>query len=96
MARNTTVRDRHRRHIARGKPPCALCGQDIDYTLPHLDPWAFTVDHVIPLSKGGTDELFNPDGTPQKQAAHRRCNLGKYNRHDGEDHRRRFVTHLTW
>lgn len=64
--RNTTIRNRHRATIARSKPPCALCGNPIDYQLPHTDPWSFVVDHIIPLAKGGADALAN------KQAAHRR------------------------
>lgn len=90
MARNTTVRDRHRKQIARTKPPCGICGQDIDYTLPHLDPLSFTVDHIIPVIKGGPDELDN------KQAAHRSCNRTKSDRIDGDDPRRRYITTLTW
>lgn len=90
MARNTTVRDRHRKQIARTKPPCGICGQDIDYTLPHLDPMSFTVDHIIPVIKGGPDELDN------KQAAHRSCNRTKSDRIDGDDPRRRYTTTLTW
>ena len=75
--RNTATRDRHRAIIRRGQPPCALCGQPIDYTLPHLDPMAYVVDHVIPLDAGGPDELNN------KQPAHRSCNRSKSNRTDG-------------
>lgn len=67
--RSTTVRDRDRRYIARSKPPCGICEQDIDYTLPHTDPMSFVVDHVVPWAKGGPDELAN------KQAAHRRPDL---------------------
>lgn len=69
--RNTTVRDQDRAVIRRGKPPCALCGEPIDYSLHHLDPMAFTVDHIIPLARGGLDVLAN------KQAAHRVCNRAK-------------------
>ena len=67
--RNTTRRDRHRRIIARDKPDCGICGNPIEYTIKdHLDPASFTVDHIIPLNKAGTDTIDN------KQAAHRACN----------------------
>lgn len=68
VARRTSTRDKHRRIIARGEPACGLCQQPIDYTLPHLDPGEFVVDHVIPVALGGEDTIEN------KQAAHRRCN----------------------
>ena len=69
--RNTTQRDRLRRTIARSKPACHICGEPIDYTLPHLDPGAFVIDHVMPLDKGGSDTLGNV------KAAHRSCNSKK-------------------
>ena len=70
--RSTTIRDRHRKIIARGKPPCGICHQPIDYDITdHLDPAAYVVDHIIPLIKGGADTLDN------KQAAHRACNRTK-------------------
>ena len=67
--RNTTKRDRDRAAIRRTKPPCGICLEPIDYTLRSLDSMSFEVDHVIPLAKGGPDELAN------KQAAHRRPSL---------------------
>lgn len=75
--RHTTRRDRHRRKVAQGQPPCHLCGEPIDYAASHLEPLSFTIDHVIPLAKGGPDQLYLDDGTPQIVAAHRRCNLKK-------------------
>ncbi|AOT25169.1 HNH endonuclease [Mycobacterium phage Terror] len=86
--RNTATRDRHRRAIQRGHPDCGsehhdcsqkhphcgICGEPIDYELPHLDPWEFVVDHVVPIAAGGPDELWN------KQAAHRFCNGEKSDR----------------
>lgn len=71
MKRNTATRDKHRARIARDQPACHICGKPIDYTLPHLDPMSFVVDHVKPLAKGGTDTLEN------KRAAHRECNSKK-------------------
>ena len=64
--RSTTTRDRDRAAIRRTKPPCGICEQEIDYDLKSPDPMSFEVDHIIPLAKGGLDELAN------KQAAHRR------------------------
>jgi hypothetical protein len=68
-ARSTTIRDRHRRTIAKTQPPCGICGQPIDYTLPHTDLRSYVVDHILPIHKGGDDALAN------KQAAHRRPRL---------------------
>lgn len=78
MNRNTTTRDRHRKIIREGEPPCGICGLDIDYSLPHLDPGEYVVDHIVPLNKGGLDVLEN------KQAAHRACNRAKSDRLPGE------------
>lgn len=90
--RNTATRDRDRRYIARSKPPCGICGEDIDYSLPHLDPMSFVVDHIVPIAKGGPDDLDN------KQATHRGCNQLKYDKSDVDlrPGPRTFVTSRTW
>lgn len=93
MARNTTTRDRHRAVIARGKPPCHICGEPIDYTLKYPDLMAYVVDHIVPLNKGGSDELDN------KAAAHSACNRAKWDHIEGEqpdDVPRTFVTTRQW
>lgn len=43
---------------------CGICGEDVD-------PLAFHVDHVIPLSRGGEHSYANT------QVAHPSCNLSK-------------------
>lgn len=48
---------------------CWLCHQPIDLDLPRHHPRALSVDHVLPRSRGGTDDLAN------LRPAHRRCNL---------------------
>lgn len=87
--RNTATRDRDRAAIRRTKPPCGICELPIDYDLHYLDPMAFVVDHIVPLAKGGADDLAN------KQAAHRSCNQAKYDKSD-VDLRRTFVTGRIW
>lgn len=69
--RNSAQRERDRQTIKRTRAGCWICGKPIDYNLPHLDPMAFEVDHVIALSRGGADDLSN------KRAAHRTCNSKK-------------------
>lgn len=56
---------------------CRLCGLGVDFALTHPDLAAATVDHVIPLSRGGTHEMGNV------QLAHFSCNSRKGNRQDG-------------
>lgn len=73
MNRNTATRDKHRAIIARDEPPCGICGQPIDYQLPHRHPRSYVVDHITAIDQGGPDTLDN------KQAAHRDCNRGKSN-----------------
>ena len=85
--RNTTTRDRHRRIIAKDQPPCHVCGNDIHYQAHHLDPLSFTIDHITPISRGGSDTLDNI------AAAHRKCNRDKSDKiAAGVD----FVTERSW
>jgi 5-methylcytosine-specific restriction endonuclease McrA len=88
--RSTTTRDQHRRVIRRTRPPCGICGQDIDYALRSPDPRSFVVDHILPLARGGTDELTN------KQAAHRDCNRTKSDKTADDLAPRTFVTARSW
>lgn len=87
--RNTTIRDKHRRTIARDEPPCAICHQPINYQLPHLNPGAYVVDHIVPLARGGQDVLDN------KQPAHRSCNRAKSDK-TPEANARIFETTRDW
>lgn len=53
---------------------CHLCGGSIDPALPRLDAMGATIDHLIPLARGGVDELANV------AAAHWSCNRAKGDR----------------
>lgn len=50
---------------------CGICGGLVDPTLSGLDEYGPTVDHIIPIAKGGPDLRHNV------QLAHRVCNLRK-------------------
>jgi 5-methylcytosine-specific restriction endonuclease McrA len=92
VGRNTARRDKHRRRVAQGRPDCALCGELIDYSLRHPDPGCFTIDHIVPIARGGEDVYENV------QPSHFRCNRAKS---DGPVERKlkravAFVTERTW
>jgi 5-methylcytosine-specific restriction endonuclease McrA len=53
---------------------CWICKSPIDRSLSGWDEEGFTLDHMAPLSKGGTDTIDNV------RAAHRRCNTKRGNR----------------
>ncbi|MEU0359929.1 HNH endonuclease [Streptomyces cyaneofuscatus] len=55
--------------------PCWLCGHNIDTSLDAKHPMSFTLDHLVPLSRGG--DLLDPANA---RAAHRRCNSARGNR----------------
>lgn len=59
--------------------PCWVCGAEIDYSIVGVDAqrhrWAFTLDHLAPLSRGG--DLLDPGNA---RSAHRRCNSARGNR----------------
>lgn len=38
---------------------CYLCGDDVDMSLPRTSRLGATLDHVIPISKGGSDSMEN-------------------------------------
>lgn len=50
---------------------CGICGVAIDKTIPWPDPLAATLDHIIPMSRGGDHVVENV------QASHWVCNLTK-------------------
>jgi 5-methylcytosine-specific restriction endonuclease McrA len=50
---------------------CQICKEPIDLTLARTSRFGATIDHIIPLSKGGTDEIDN------LQLAHWICNNQK-------------------
>ena len=48
---------------------CAICGRAVDFDKKFPDPWSATLDHIIPVSKGGA-----PAALENLQLAHLQCN----------------------
>lgn len=59
--------------LERHGPDCWLCGKPLGLDLPRTHARAATLDHVIPRSQGGTNELTN------LRLAHRTCNYRRAN-----------------
>ena len=57
-----------------GKADCGICGTPIDMSLKWPDVQSFSVDHIIPVSLGGSHDREN------LQPAHLSCNARKSNR----------------
>lgn len=60
--------------VDRDGTDCGLCHEPIDLTVAYPDRWCSTIDHVVPITKGGHDVFANV------QLAHMVCNSRKYNR----------------
>lgn len=61
---------------ARDGHACGICGEDVDLRLQYPDSDSASVDHIIPRSLGGPDELAN------YRLSHLRCNIRRGNRMD--------------
>ncbi len=59
------------------KGVCQICGLEVPFDTSSSNIWGATVDHIIPLSKGGKHSLSNC------QLAHRMCNSIKSDIDDG-------------
>jgi 5-methylcytosine-specific restriction endonuclease McrA len=55
---------------------CGICKQPIDLRIKHPDMMSLSIDHIIPVSKGGTNFQKN------LQPTHLICNLKKSNKID--------------
>lgn len=74
---------RQRKHAVIGLlkiygPVCQICDQPIDLALSPEHPMGLTIDHVIPLNRGGSNHFAN------LQLAHRLCNQRKGDALPGE------------
>jgi 5-methylcytosine-specific restriction endonuclease McrA len=70
---NGAARARLRANIVANHPPCWLCGQPIDYSLPGTHPDGFSVDHV----KGYATHRHLAEEPTNLAAAHLHCNQSR-------------------
>lgn len=66
---------RNRKRILATQSVCAICGKPVDMSLKSPHPMSATVDHIIPVSKGG-----HPSAMDNLQLAHWICNRLKSNK----------------
>lgn len=57
--------------IAHGGLVCGICAEPVDMDVKWPDPFSPSLDHIVPLSRGGSHVLENC------QLAHLRCNISK-------------------
>lgn len=57
----------------RDKGLCQICNQPVLIDVAYPDPQCLSIDHIVPISKGGTSSIKN------LQITHLRCNLAKSN-----------------
>lgn len=69
---NRAAYENARQKILKTQTICGICGKPVDFSLKYPHPLSATVDHIIPVSKGG-----HPSDLSNLQLAHRCCNREK-------------------
>lgn len=64
--------ERNRKRILATQEVCALCGKPVDKTLRFPNPLSPSIDHIIPVAKGG-----HPADIENLQLTHLKCNQQK-------------------
>lgn len=64
--------ERNKKRVFATQTICGICGKPVDFKLKYPHPLSPTIDHIIPISKGG-----HPSDIENLQLAHRTCNRQK-------------------
>lgn len=67
-----TQYEKNRRIILASQDVCAICGQLVDKSLKFPNPLSPSIDHIIPIAKGG-----HPADLENLQLTHLKCNQSK-------------------
>lgn len=72
VGQHRTAYEKNRQRILASQSVCGICGQPVDKTYKYPHPLSATIDHIIPIDKGG-----HPSDVSNLQLAHRWCNRQK-------------------
>ena len=72
IGEHRTAFDRNKKKIYATQSVCGICGQPVDFSLRYPNPMSKTVDHIIPINRGG-----HPSDLANLQLAHLSCNRQK-------------------
>lgn len=72
IGEHRTAFARNKRKIYATQKLCGICGQPVDFSLRYPNPMSKTVDHIIPINRGG-----HPSDLDNLQLAHLSCNRQK-------------------
>ena len=72
VGQHRTAFEKNRKRIYATQTVCALCGRPVDFTLKYPHPMSATIDHIIPIVRGG-----HPSDMDNLQLAHLTCNRQK-------------------
>lgn len=72
LGEHRTALDKNKKKIFATQTVCALCGRPVDFSLKYPDPMCATVDHIVPIDRGG-----HPSDIDNLQLAHLTCNRAK-------------------
>lgn len=72
VGQHKTAFQKNKKIILATQDVCALCGAPVDKTLKRPDPMSASVDHIIPIAKGG-----HPSSLENLQLTHLWCNMHK-------------------
>ena len=75
QAGNRAAFENAKKKILATQTICGICGKPVDFSYRYPHPLSPTVDHIIPVSKGG-----HPSDLDNLQLAHRCCNMEKSDR----------------
>lgn len=59
---------------------CGICGRPVDFSLKYPNPLSATIDHIVPVAKGG-----HPSDIDNLQLAHFSCNRQKSDHYEGDE-----------